>query len=277
MGTQLLPGVVQGLVERAAGGALALGEHVDRHAVERERDEDVRWRRSGPSRSPRGSPRAGRPARRPRPARARGSSTLRLERAPRGPATPGADLHGRLEQRELVRPGREPAPALEVVQAPEHRDGRVGRRFLRDLGELAAAEVGEGRPAPRDLEPRSAQGADRAAAPRPRGRRRAARRARPATWCPAASASSWWLVSSRRRFLPVERPEGEARRPRLAAVHRLGVAPGDGRARRPARLRLALDVGPPVPDRRRPGRADLRGLPDPRRLGRAHRARRRSG
>src|SRR6185503_9731098 len=40
VGTQLLSGVVQGLVQGAAGRALALGEHVDRHAVEREANED---------------------------------------------------------------------------------------------------------------------------------------------------------------------------------------------------------------------------------------------
>ena len=43
-------------------------------------------------------------------------------------------------------------------------------------------------------------------------------------------------------------------------------------ARRPARLRHALDVGPPVPDRRATRRADPRGLADAGRLGAGHRA-----
>ena len=48
----------------------------------------------------------------------------------------------------------------------------------------------------------------------------------------------------------------------LEPVHDLA---GDARgrpARRPARLRHALDLGPPVPDRRRPRRPDPRGLAD---------------
>src|SRR5215218_2977660 len=38
---QLPPGVVERLVERAAGGAEALGEHVERHLVQRQRREDL--------------------------------------------------------------------------------------------------------------------------------------------------------------------------------------------------------------------------------------------
>ena len=46
---KLAAGVVQGLVERAARGPEPLGEDVDRHAVERERDEDIALvRRQGP-------------------------------------------------------------------------------------------------------------------------------------------------------------------------------------------------------------------------------------
>ena len=196
---------------------------------------------------------------------------LRLERDLAAPPRAAPDLHGRLEQRELVRPGREPAPALEVVQPPEHRDGRVARRFLGDLGELAAAEVGEGRPAPRDLEPRCAQ--EQLAQPRHGLGVVVAQRVEPGLRLGVQqhqrSSSLVGVVPA--PVLTCSVRNGEARRPRLAAVHRLGVAPGDRRARRPARLRLALDVGSPLPDRRRPGGADLRGLPDARRLGRAHR------
>ena len=39
MAAELLARVVERLVERAASGAHAIGEHVDRHAVQGERDE----------------------------------------------------------------------------------------------------------------------------------------------------------------------------------------------------------------------------------------------
>ena len=41
MATELAASVVKRLVERAARGTEALGEDVDRHLVQRERDEDV--------------------------------------------------------------------------------------------------------------------------------------------------------------------------------------------------------------------------------------------
>ena len=40
-GSELLPRVVEGLVEGAAGRVEPLGEHVDRDAVERERDQHL--------------------------------------------------------------------------------------------------------------------------------------------------------------------------------------------------------------------------------------------
>ncbi len=66
---------------------------------------------------------------------------------------------------------------------------------------------------------------------------------------------------------------GQARRALLEPVHRLAGAARGRRARRPARLRLALDVGPRLPDRRRLPRAELRGLADAGGVGPGDRAR----
>ena len=57
------------------------------------------------------------------------------------------------------------------------------------------------------------------------------------------------------------------RRALLEPVHRLAAAPRRRRPRRRPRLRHALDMGPPVSDRRRLGRPQLRGLADARRVG----------
>ena len=65
-----------------------------------------------------------------------------------------------------------------------------------------------------------------------------------------------------RRRRMTDAPTAQARRPRLEPEHRLAGAARRRRARRRARLRLALDVGPPLSDRRRPARADVRGLHD---------------
>src|SRR3954453_66091 len=117
---QLAPGVVDRLVERAAGRAEPLGEHVDRHAVERHRDEYLAlvlcqllvdrppyrveqlgllgvslWRRVGVGEL---GPALGR--------------ERQLAALPR----PAAQLHRRLQQRELERPGREAAVPAELPE-----------------------------------------------------------------------------------------------------------------------------------------------------------------
>ena len=69
---------------------------------------------------------------------------------------PGAPPHPRrrVQQRELVRPGREAALAAKVVEAAKHRHRRVVRSLLRELVELAAARLRERLPAAGHLEPR---------------------------------------------------------------------------------------------------------------------------
>ena len=67
-----------------------------------------------------------------------------------------AQLHGSLEQRELVDPGRETTGTAKVVEAPKDAHQRVVRGFQRDVVELAAPEMREARPPPCDFEPRGA-------------------------------------------------------------------------------------------------------------------------
>ena len=54
----------------------------------------------------------------------------------------------------------------------------------------------------------------------------------------------------------------------LGSTNRLALAPACRSAGRRARLRLTVDLGPPLSDPRRLARPDLRGIPDPRGLGR---------
>ena len=72
-------------------------------------------------------------------------------------ALPGAlaELHGRLEQGELVHPRREPARSAEVVETAEHAHQGVVRRLDGDVVELVPAEMGLRRSAAPDLEARS--------------------------------------------------------------------------------------------------------------------------
>jgi hypothetical protein len=69
-------------------------------------------------------------------------------------ALPGAfaQLHGGLEKRELVDPGREAAGPAEVVQPGKHAHQRVVRRLERDLAELIATQMWQSGPAPGNLE-----------------------------------------------------------------------------------------------------------------------------
>src|SRR3954454_10215488 len=150
---QLAPGVVQGLVERAAGRAESLRQHVDRDAVERQRHEHLALARGqlGANRALQGmeelallEPLVGRQA---------GVGDLRpallvdldLASAPRA----AASLHARLEQRELVGPGREAAGAAEVVELGEHGHQRVVGRLH---GEVVVVD-----PPAAELEPGRAQ------------------------------------------------------------------------------------------------------------------------
>src|SRR5262249_55404980 len=68
-----------------------------------------------------------------------------------------AQLHGRLDQRELVRPRCEAALAAELVEAAEDAESRVVRRLESGLVELVPAPMWQrGAPA-RHLEPRRAE------------------------------------------------------------------------------------------------------------------------
>ena len=119
MPAQLAARVVQGLVERAARRAEPLGEDVDRHAVQRQRDEHaplVRRQHLGDRLLHRREELALLGLLVGLEAGAREQApVLRLER--HLAALPGApaELDRRLEQGELVGPGREAARAAEVV------------------------------------------------------------------------------------------------------------------------------------------------------------------
>jgi hypothetical protein len=152
---------VQSLVDSAAAGAEAVRHDVDRDAVDSNRDQ----RRPLPLGEGVVDPA---PDRRQqllplrfllgrRRAVVEEGPALGLERnlAPLPRAT--SQLRRRLEQSELVGPGREAALAAEVVEFPEHRHQRVVGALERDVVEVAAPEVWERRPAPSDLEPRRPQ------------------------------------------------------------------------------------------------------------------------
>ena len=179
---ELAPRVVQGLVEGAARRAEPLGEHVDRHAVQRERDEHLPLMRG--QHLVDGHPNGAKNlsllrvlvrrvllARETRPAFGLQGDLAALPGAP-------AQLHGGFEQRELVGPGREAAGAAEVVEAPEHASSARRRRPGGDVVELVAAQVRQGGVAA--IGPRS-------------GQREAA-----ATPSSGTTASSWSAPSPRR-------------------------------------------------------------------------------
>jgi len=63
-----------------------------------------------------------------------------------------AHLHARLQQGELVGPGGEAAFAAEVVELAEQGDQGVVGALLGEVVVVAAAQVGQGGAAPRDLE-----------------------------------------------------------------------------------------------------------------------------
>ena len=147
---QLVPRVVQGLVERPTRRAEPLGKHVDRHAVQGEGDEN--------SALVRGQHLGDRPLN-----RVQELPLLRLGIGPeigarhRVPALwiqrqlsplPGAlpKLDGRFEQGKLVGPGREAAGAPKVVETPEHAHEGVVCSLEGDVVELVAAHVRKRQP-----------------------------------------------------------------------------------------------------------------------------------
>src|SRR4051812_31863697 len=173
---QLAASVVQRLVQRAPGRAEALGEDIDRHAVEGERDKHLALvRRKGLGH--RGAQRVEDLAALERIVHARALVDERRPALPRendlaflpgAPAQPDAGF----EQRELIGPRSEAARAAVVVELRQHGHQRVVRCLHRDVLELLAAYVRERRPPPRELEARGpeqqrVQAADRILALRP--------------------------------------------------------------------------------------------------------------
>lgn len=155
------PGVVERLVQRAAWRGQAFGEHVDRDAVDRKRDQDLAL----VGRELVGDAFAGGAQR----FAAFGGGVRLLgcggeavpavgvehELAGLPRATTHADAG--LEERELVRPRREAACAAEVVALGEDGNERVVGCLGGEVVELLAACEREAGPAPGDLEPRGAQ------------------------------------------------------------------------------------------------------------------------
>src|SRR5215218_7697423 len=161
MAAQLAARVVQGLVERAAGRAQALGEHVDRDSVQREGDEHtplVRRQYLADRLLQRVEELAllGRFARLDRGAREQAPG-LGLERYLTALPGPPAQLYRGLEQSELVRPRREAAGAAKAVQSRQDGDERVVGRLVGDVVEVVAAQMRESRPAAGAFEARGAQ------------------------------------------------------------------------------------------------------------------------
>jgi hypothetical protein len=68
-----------------------------------------------------------------------------------------AQLHRRLVERELVRPGREATVAAKGRELRENRDERVVGCLLGEVLAVAAAKMRHCNPPPRDLEARRAQ------------------------------------------------------------------------------------------------------------------------
>ena len=143
VGAQLSPRVVQCLVERTAGGAEPLGQHVERHAVERECDQHLALvlgeavvdralerLHQLPQLDLAFGPAGGIAHQRP---------NLRLEHHLPFLPCPPAKAHAGLEQGELVGPGGEAARAAVVVELGEHRHEGVIRGLDGDVVELLAA------------------------------------------------------------------------------------------------------------------------------------------
>src|SRR5262249_29843968 len=133
-GAQLLPSVVQILVEGAARGLEALGEDVDRDLVDRDRHQHL---------APPGAQRFDLLADRAEELGVLGAALGRrgageqlpplfLERDLASLPGPAPQLHGRLEQSELVSPGGEPAFAAEVLELVQDREQGVIGALLRE-------------------------------------------------------------------------------------------------------------------------------------------------
>jgi hypothetical protein len=167
---ELLPRVVQRLVKSTSAGVQAFGENVDRHAVERERNEDVTLVRRQRALDPAVQRRQelallGLLLRREPGAREQ-SPALGFER--RLPSLPraSAQLDRRFEQRELVRPGRKSTCATEAIEPGARRAPRRRLPDTRSPRDRRRADAGE--PAA-GVRPRSAPrgAARRASAPQP--------------------------------------------------------------------------------------------------------------
>lgn len=160
LGAQLSPRVVQCLVERAAGRVEPFGQHVDRHLVERERDQHLALV-PGQAAVDRVLERLHQLARlgslfgavasvghqRPR---------LRLEHHLAFLPGPPAQTHPRLQQGELVGPGGESARAAVVVELAEDGHQGVIGGLESQVVELLAAYVRQGGASARDLKARAA-------------------------------------------------------------------------------------------------------------------------
>ena len=155
-GSELAAGVVDGLVERSAGGVEALGEDVDRDVVECDGEEDLALVAAEVAfdRAPQGGELLSRldvlVGRRPIFGDQRPGLGLERHFAP----LPGAaaDLDPGLEQGEFVRPGGEAAVAAEVVELAQDGDEGVVGALVREVVVVVAAQVRERRTAAVDLE-----------------------------------------------------------------------------------------------------------------------------
>src|SRR5215211_3222306 len=144
-GSKLAPGVVDGLVDRAARHVEPVGEEVDRDVVESYRDEDLALMRAEVALDPFADSRE----------ELRRLGLLLRHRVTAGyqiPALglewqlaslPGTSAHRarRLEQRKLVGPGREAALAPELSELAQHRHKRVVGALLREVVVIVPAQV----------------------------------------------------------------------------------------------------------------------------------------
>lgn len=160
-GPQLAPGVVQCLVQRAAGGAQPLGHDIDGHPAEGEGDENLTLARGElqldffPQRSEQVAclgmlVRAGRAVSDGWPRR-RGDGNFSPP-----PGLP-ADFDASLDDGELAGPGRETALPAEIAKPAQDRHQCIVRTLQRKVIEVSTPELGKRWPAAADLEARRPQ------------------------------------------------------------------------------------------------------------------------
>jgi len=151
---------VQGLVQRTAAAAQPLRQNIDRHAVERDRDEHLLL--------PGGQPLDFLPERPEQVARfgvliwtgrtigydrPRRRGKRNLATAPRVPS----HLNARFDDGELASPRREPAIAAKVIQPAQDRHKRVISALPGEVIGVGIGNVRKGALPAADLEPGSAQ------------------------------------------------------------------------------------------------------------------------